>query len=220
MAIEKKLTYSINTRIKNESLPSSKEISLKMNNNDNKNMYIVHRALIQQLNTKRQRNAHTKTRSEVRGGGKKPWKQKGTGRARSGSIRSPLWRGGGVIFGPRNTTYTEKINKKEKKLAIKILIYNKFDKTTVIDNIANNLIKPNTKLILNNINYFGLTTKYKENILIIVSTKTQTLYLSLRNLPNIELIAANNLNVLSLMKADKILMTLDALNNINNIYND
>jgi large subunit ribosomal protein L4 len=86
---------------------------------------IVHRALVRQLANARQGNASTKTRAEVRGGGRKPWRQKGTGRARAGSIRSPLWRGGGVIFGPKPRDYETKMNRKERRLALRTVLFSR-----------------------------------------------------------------------------------------------
>nr|YP_009298094.1 ribosomal protein L4 [Plocamium cartilagineum]AOM68032.1 ribosomal protein L4 [Plocamium cartilagineum] len=218
MIIKQELTYSIITEKNLEK--SSKKIIFKIKNKDEKGMYIVHRALVRQLNIKRQGNAHTKTRSEVRGGGKKPWKQKGTGRARAGSIRSPLWKGGGVIFGPRKKKYITKINKKEKQLALRTLIYNKFKKTIITENINDYFHTPSTKLVLKLINNFGLDITKKEKLLIIVNQKNKNLYLSIRNLINIELISADQLNILALIKADRLLITIDALNKIHTRYND
>lgn len=215
MIKEEKLVYSIIQ----EDNTTNKEIVFRIKQNNAQNMYIIHRSLIQQLSKQRQGNACTKTRSQVRGGGRKPWKQKGTGKARAGSIRSPLWRGGGVIFGPATKNYTHKINKKEKQLALRTLIYNKFRDTLVVDNIFDNLREPKTKNIINALQKFGIYTNKKEKILIIVDTKKKNLYLSIRNLQNIELIAANQLNVLSIIKADKLLITVNGLNKINKIYN-
>lgn len=215
MVTKHKLTYSVLTEETNPK--STKEISLKVS--ENKGMYIIHRALIKQLNNKRQGTAHTKTRSEVRGGGKKPWKQKGTGRARAGSIRSPLWKGGGVIFGPKRKNYNTKINKKEKQLALRTLIYNKFKKTFVTEDLAKNIKKPETKSTLKIIKKLGIDIEKQTKILIIVATKNPNFHLSLRNLPNIELITANQLNILALLKADKIIITVNALDKINEVYN-
>jgi len=216
--IQKNITYSIQSTDNNANL--SKTINLLINDNTDKQMYIVHRALKQHLNNKRQGSAHTKTRSEVRGGGKKPWKQKGTGRARAGSTRSPLWKGGGVIFGPRTRVYTKKINKKERKLAIKTLIYNKFKNTIIINNFFNKITQPSTRLAFNLLGKLGIEMQKnnKSKVLLIVKDKNSNLYLSVRNLDNLELITANNLNVLSLIKADQILITLEALNTIEKIY--
>ena len=197
------------------------EVSFKINQKHQQNIYLVHRVLKWQLYQNRQGNAHTKTRDEVRGGGKKPWKQKGTGKARAGSSRSPLWKGGGVIFGPRSKIYKSKINKKEKQLAIQNIIYNKFPDTFVIKNNFNNLDKPNTKYILEQLNYLNLNiTKNKHKILFIVEKKYNNLYLSLRNIPNIEIIQANQLNTLALLNAHQLIITLDGLNIIKKMYNE
>nr|YP_009397274.1 ribosomal protein L4 [Thuretia quercifolia]ARW66460.1 ribosomal protein L4 [Thuretia quercifolia] len=216
--MQKKIIYSIKSHKNiNESI-SKKEIYLSINEKYDKQMYILHKAIKKQLNEKRQGNAHSKTRSEVRGGGKKPWKQKGTGRARAGSTRSPLWKGGGVIFGPRNKTYETKINKKEKLLAIQTLIYNKLKQTVIIDNFLNNLNKPSTKNVVNELKKIGIDTNKNSHTLIIVDKKNNELYLSIRNLTKIELITVNNINLLSLIKANKILITLSALNIMSKIY--
>nr|YP_010198649.1 ribosomal protein L4 [Gracilaria pacifica]UAD87065.1 ribosomal protein L4 [Gracilaria pacifica] len=193
-------------------------MTMKLCKQDSHNMYILHRALTQKLIKKR--NAHTKTRSEVRGGGRKPWKQKGTGRARAGSNRSPLWRGGGVIFGPRIKKHKNKINKKEKILALRILIENKFKNTIVAEDFINKLNKPSTRLIINNLKKYNLDTNKKNNILIIVSEKSENLYLSTRNLKNVEILNAKHINIISLLKANQIIINKDALNIINKVYND
>nr|WGH12974.1 ribosomal protein L4 [Echinothamnion sp.] len=214
MSITKKLTYKLSsTTLENR----SQNIELKVSNENEKQMYLIHRALKQQLTNNRKRNAHSKTRSEVRGGGKKPWKQKGTGRARAGSSRSPLWRGGGVIFGPRKKLYKSKINKKEKRLAINTLIANKFNNTIIIDQILNNIDKPNTKTAITEINKFGIKVNKTQNILLIVNKKTTILHLSLRNIKNLELIEVRSINVLSLLKADIIVITHSALKHINKL---
>jgi len=215
----KTLKYSIIESINNPN-KNFTEIKLKISNDLKKNMYITHRVIKQQLHTQRQGNANTKTRSEVRGGGKKPWKQKGTGRARAGSIRSPLWRGGGVIFGPQPKQYIFKVNKKEKQLAIRILLYNKYSQTIITQNFCETLNKPNTHNVIESLNNLGIQTNNKQRVLIIVSNKSQALYLSIRNIANVDIICANHLNTLSLIKADKILITNQALNLINTIYND
>ena len=108
--------------------------------------YLVHRAVVAQLNKKRQGTVSTKTRSEVTGGGKKPWKQKGTGNARSGSSNSPLWAGGGVAFGPKPRSYAHKINIKERRLAITTALHHNFSKVTVVETLPQD--KVNTKSTL------------------------------------------------------------------------
>nr|YP_063606.1 ribosomal protein L4 [Gracilaria tenuistipitata var. liui]Q6B8V4.1 RecName: Full=Large ribosomal subunit protein uL4c; AltName: Full=50S ribosomal protein L4, chloroplastic [Gracilaria tenuistipitata var. liui]AAT79681.1 50S ribosomal protein L4 [Gracilaria tenuistipitata var. liui] len=217
MNIKKKLIYSIISS-KDTKEKESEEIVVKLSKQSNKKIYILHRALIHQLSNHRNRNAHTQTRGEVSGGGRKPWKQKGTGRARAGSNRSPLWRGGGVIFGPRHKKYVNKINKKEKQLALRILINNKFKNTIVTENFISKISTPNTKILVNNLKKYNLDTN--NNILIIVNEKSNDLYLSTRNLKNVELLAANHLNIVSLLKANHIIINKDALDIINKMYND
>nr|UAD87240.1 ribosomal protein L4 [Gracilaria pacifica] len=202
----------------NKTQTYNQDMTMKLCKQDSHNMYVLHRALTQKLI--KNRNAHTKTRSEVRGGGRKPWKQKGTGRARAGSNRSPLWRGGGVIFGPRIKKHKNKINKKEKILALRILIENKFKNTIVAEDFINKLNKPSTKLIINNLKKYNLDTNKKNNILIIVSEKSDNLYLSTRNLKNVEILNAKHINIISLLKANQIIINKDALNIINKAYND
>ena len=162
MATDTIITYEASSEyIQNEGRP---EIKLKIATSNS--MYIIHSALVKQLATKRQGTAHSKTRSEVRGGGRKPWKQKGTGKARAGSIRSPLWKGGGVTFGPRTRNYISKINAKEKKLAIRTLLYNKAPHILVISNEEIFLAKPSTQLLLDKIQ--NLNLDLNKRILIIV----------------------------------------------------
>nr|WGH13766.1 ribosomal protein L4 [Lophurella pseudocorticata] len=212
MSIKKELIYRFSSITKET---CSQNIELKVSNENEKQMYLIHRALKQQLTNNRIRNAHSKTRSEVRGGGKKPWKQKGTGRARAGSNRSPLWKGGGIIFGPRQKIYKSKINKKEKRLAINTVIANKFNQTIIINNILNDLVKPNTQAAISELNKFGIKIKKTQNILLIVDKKTTILHLSFRNIQNLELIEVQSINILSLLKADIIMITDSALKNIN-----
>nr|YP_010619312.1 Ribosomal protein L4 [Amplisiphonia pacifica]WAX03325.1 Ribosomal protein L4 [Amplisiphonia pacifica] len=212
MSITKELQYkfSFNSQEKN-----AKIIKLQIINEHQEQMYLIHRALKQQLTNNRIRNAHSKTRSEVRGGGKKPWKQKGTGRARAGSSRSPLWKGGGIIFGPRKKIYKSKINKKEKRLAINTILANKFSNTIVTSSILDNIITPNTKTAISEIKKLGAKIQKKHRLLLIVDKKTKFLYLSFRNIHNLELIEVHSINVLSLLKADTIIITNCALEKIN-----
>nr|YP_007878228.1 50S ribosomal protein L4 [Calliarthron tuberculosum]AGA63839.1 50S ribosomal protein L4 [Calliarthron tuberculosum] len=196
--------------------PNQKSIHLRIS--ESKNMYVIHRALVKQLHKKRQGNANCKTRSEVRGGGKKPWKQKGTGKARAGSIRSPLWKGGGVIFGPKTKEYTKKINKKEQQLAIRNLLYNKKNQTIIIDNTYFESNQPNTKLLLENINKLKINNTDK--IIIVLSKKDVNTYLSIRNLKNIELIQANQLNLISIIRAKYLVITEESLDIIQKVYNE
>ena len=114
---------------------------------ENSGNYLVHKDILRHQISKKQGTVSTKTRSEVRGGGRKPWKQKGTGRARAGSNRSPLWKGGGVIFGPKPKTTVLKLNKKERKLALQTLLYNKRNNVLIIDGLEESVTDPKTKIL-------------------------------------------------------------------------
>lgn len=191
--------------------------AIQLNISNTNGMYIIHRGLVKQMTNKRQGSAHSKTRSEVRGGGRKPWKQKGTGKARAGSIRSPLWRGGGVIFGPRTKNYSQKMNIKERKIALQTLLFNKQACTLIIPESELQLNTPKTKLINQKISNLGL--KNSKKILIVVEKKNLNLYLALRNLQNVELIQANQINIVSLLKAENIILTKEGLLTIEGMYN-
>nr|ARW64191.1 ribosomal protein L4 [Chondria sp. (in: red algae)] len=212
MTIKKEIKYPIiNPLSQNESIVANIELS----NHIDKQIYCVHRLLKHYLTNNRIRKANTKTRSEIRGGGKKPWKQKGTGRARAGSNRSPLWRGGGVIFGPKYKQYKSKINKKEKHLAINAILYNKTQNIIAVDEKLISVEKPSTKTILTNLANLGLNIRQDQKILIIGENNNYTTYLSLKNLANIELIDRININAISLLKANLIIITNQAVNALN-----
>ena len=194
------------------------EHKLKLNVLEKSGNYLVHKDILRQQIQQKQGTSSTKTRSEVRGGGAKPWKQKGTGKARAGSNRSPLWRGGGVIFGPKPKLNMLKLNKKERKLAIQTLLYNKRNSLLIIDNLEDEITTSKTKILINIFKNWGVELDKK--ILIIVSRKTLSLKLSIRNIKNIELISAINLNTLSLLKAKQILVTPLAINDIKETFCD
>jgi large subunit ribosomal protein L4 len=191
---------------------------LKLNVLEKSGNYLLHKDLLRHYNSQRQGTASTKTRSEVRGGGAKPWRQKGTGRARAGSNRSPLWKGGGVIFGPKPKTISIKLNKKERRLALQTLLYNKKNNILVIENLENGLADSKTK------SFLEICTKCSVNldqkVLVVVSQKTIPLKLATQNIKNVELILASNLNTFSLLKAKQILLTPLALNTIKEVYCD
>ncbi|MFB2768688.1 50S ribosomal protein L4 [Pelatocladus sp. BLCC-F211] len=178
--------------------------------------HVVHRALIRQMANARQGTASTKTRSEVRGGGRKPWRQKGTGRARAGSIRSPLWRGGGVIFGPKPRDYEIKMNRKERKLALRTAFAGRVDDLIVVEEFSEQLQRPKTKELVSAIARWGIEPESKT--LLILSEKSENVILSARNVENLKLIAADNLNVYDLLHADKIVLTASALEKIQEVY--
>lgn len=180
--------------------------------------HIVHRALVRQMANGRQGTASTKTRSEVRGGGRKPWRQKGTGRARAGSIRSPLWRGGGVIFGPKPRDYEIKMNRKERRLALRTALSSRGPDMVVVEEFAENLPRPKTKELLGAMVRWGIEPEAK--ILLIVSEKDETVYLSARNIAKLKLISATQLNVYDLLWADKIVATSSALAKIQEVYSE
>lgn len=200
------------------STQNTKPQSINLRVSELNHMHIIHRALIKQIHEKRQGNAHCKTRSEIRGGGKKPWKQKGTGKARVGSIRSPLWKGGGVIFGPKSKKYKQKLNKKEQKLALRNLLYNKKENIVVIDSLSMQIDKPNTKFLLSKISQLKIGTQ--EKVLIIVAKKNINLYLSTRNLKNIELVCANQISTESLITNKHLVIEAQALKIIERVYNE
>jgi large subunit ribosomal protein L4 len=180
--------------------------------------HIVHRALVRQMNNSRQGTASTKTRAEVRGGGRKPWRQKGTGRARAGSIRSPLWRGGGVIFGPKPRDYSVKMNRKERRLALRTAFQGRTDDLIVVEDFAAELPRPKTKDLVQAMTRWGIEPESK--VLFVVAERNENVYLSSRNLSNVRLISANNLNVFDLLAADRIVATQSALDMIQEVYGD
>ena len=181
-------------------------------------VHIVHRALIRQTNNARQGTACAKTRAEVRGGGRKPWKQKGTGRARAGSIRSPLWRGGGVIFGPKPKDYNMKMNRKERRLALRTAVMSRIEDTIVVQDFATNLAQPKTKEFVQAMARWGVEAESK--VLIIVAQVEDNTLLSIRNIGNVKMISASGLNVFDLLNADQIVATAEAIAKIQEVYND
>ena len=215
MTVQKFITYSP-LDINGKELESSHE--LRLNVLEESGNYLLHKDLLRHFNSKRQGTVSTKTRSEVRGGGRKPWKQKGTGRARAGSNRSPLWKGGGVSFGPKPRTFTLKLNKKERRLALQTLLYNKKNNILLIENLENEITEPKTKNFLKVCQNCSITLDQK--VLVIVSKKTTALKLATQNIPNVELISASSLNTLSLLKAKQIILTPLAINYIKEIYCD
>ncbi len=178
--------------------------------------HIVHRALVRQLTNARQGTASTKTRSEVRGGGRKPWRQKGTGRARAGSIRSPLWRGGGVIFGPKPRDFNLKMNRKERRLALRTAFLSRIDDLIVVEEFNEQLSRPKTKDLVAALARWGAAAENKT--LLILSEFPENVYLSARNIENLKVIAADQLNVYDLLHADKIVLTTSALEKIQEVY--
>jgi large subunit ribosomal protein L4 len=213
MTIQKFITYTP-LDITGKQLDSNHE--LKLNILESSGNYLVHKDLLRHFSSQRQGTVSTKTRAEVRGGGRKPWRQKGTGRARAGSNRSPLWRGGGVIFGPKPKKVFLKVNKKERRLALQTLLYNKKDNLLIIENLESEIYEPKTKAFLKICK--DCSINLKEKVFVIVAQKTIPLKLATQNLKNVELILVSNLNTLSLLKAKQIILTPLAINYIKEIY--
>lgn len=180
--------------------------------------HIVHRAMVRQMNNGRQGTVSTKTRTEVRGGGRKPWRQKGTGRARAGSSRSPLWKGGGVIFGPKPRDYSTKMNRKERRLALRTALQGRVDQMVVVEDFAAQFSRPKTKELLAAIARWEINASSK--ILMILPELEENIYLSARNVATLKLIAATSLNVYDLLEADFLVVTASALEKIQEVYSD
>ncbi|HLP91966.1 MAG TPA: 50S ribosomal protein L4 [Nostocaceae cyanobacterium] len=178
--------------------------------------HVVHRALVRQMTNSRQGTACTKTRAEVRGGGRKPWRQKGTGRARAGSIRSPLWRGGGVIFGPKPRDYEVKMNRKERRLALRTAFVGRSEDLIVVQDFSNELPRPKTKELVTALARWGAAPE--EKTLLILSEIPENVELSARNIEKLKVIRADQLNVYDLLLADKIVVTPATLEKIQEVY--
>ena len=177
------------------------------------NEHLVHRAVIQHLANRRQGTQKAKTRSEVSGGGRKPWRQKGTGHARQGSTRSPQWKGGGVVFAPVPRDYSQKMNKIEKRLAIKSVLTEK--------------VAENNFLVLDELKFDEIKTKKMEdvlknlkvdNALIIIGEDSENVFLSARNLSNAETIAPAGINVYDMLKYNTIIATKSSVAAIEEVY--
>jgi len=215
MTIQKFIRYTP-LNLNGQRLDSTHE--LQLNILEESGNYLLHKDLLRHFNSQKQGTVSTKTRSEVRGGGRKPWRQKGTGRARAGSNRSPLWKGGGIIFGPKPKKIILKLNKKERRLALQTLLYNKKNNILILENLENELSEPKTKTFLKVCQDCEINLDQK--LLVIVSKKTIPLKLATQNIKNVELISASNLNTLSLLKAKQIILTPSAINDIQEIYCD
>ena len=176
------------------------------------NIHVMHLALRRQLNNGRSGNACTKTRAEVAGGGKKPWKQKGTGRARAGSLRSPLFKGGGVIFGPKPRSYAFNMPQKARKLALKSALSARESQLVIVKDFST-ISEPKTKLMVSALKSLNVSGK----VLVVANfaaDENKNLELSARNIPCIKLLLPTNLNVKDLLEADFVIMTESAVNEI------
>jgi large subunit ribosomal protein L4 len=178
------------------------------------NVHVLHSAVLLQQASLRSGTHDTKGRSEVRGGGRKPWKQKGTGRARQGSIRSPQWKGGGIVFGPTPRSYSFKLPRKVRRLAIKSALSSKVvdNQIIVLDQLS--LSQPKTKdiaKILNNL-------KVSRKALVVTADFDNNVALSARNIPGVKFVSAEGINVLDVMKHDQLIITKDAVAKVEEVF--
>lgn len=177
------------------------------------NEHLVHMAVLQQLANKRQGTQKAKTRSEVRGGGRKPWRQKGTGHARQGSTRSPQWTGGGVVFAPTPRDYSFKLNKKEKRAALKSALTSRVveNKFVVVDELKLDEIKTKKFVeVLKNLNV--------EKALVILNDMDEKVIASAANIPTVKTTQTNELNVFDVLKHDTVVVTKAAVATIEEVY--
>ena len=177
------------------------------------NEHLVHMAVVSQLANKRQGTQKAKTRSEVSGGGRKPWRQKGTGHARQGSIRAPQWKGGGVVFAPVPRDYSFKLNKKEKRAALKSVLTSRVqeNKFIVVDELKMDEIKTKTfKGVLDNLN--------AEKALVVLNDMDANVIASAKNIPTVKTTQTNELNVFDVLKYNTVVVTKDAVATIEEVY--
>ena len=178
------------------------------------NEAVVHSVLVNYLANQRQGTQSTKTRAEVRGGGRKPWRQKGTGRARQGSIRAPQWIKGGIALGPKPRSYSYKVNKKEKQLAIRSLLSSKVleNELTVVEKLE--MKEAKTKEMVKTLS----NLKVEGKTLIIVADKNENVYLSSRNIEGVKAITLNMINVYDLLNYNKLVLPLDTVKKLEEVY--
>ena len=177
------------------------------------NEHLVHMAVVQQLANNRQGTQKAKTRSEVRGGGRKPWRQKGTGHARQGSTRAPQWTGGGVVFAPTPRDYSFKLNKKEKRAALKSALTSRVveNKFVVVDELKLDEVKTKKFAeVLKNLNV--------EKALVVLNSMDTNVIMSAKNLPTVKTAQTNELNVFDVLKYDTVVVTKDAIATIEEVY--
>ena len=177
---------------------------------------LLHRAVLRQQAHSRQGTASTLTRSEVRGGGRKPYKQKGTGRARQGSIRTPLRPGGGIIFGPKPRKYNLEMNRKERRLALRTALMSRISDAKIIKDFGSKLEVPKTSEIVALLKRVGIDSDVK--ILIILNKPSEIIKRSIKNLEKVKLISADQLNVFDLLNANSLVIGEDALSTIKEVY--
>ena len=177
------------------------------------NEHLVHMAVVQNLANKRQGTQKAKTRSEVSGGGRKPWRQKGTGHARQGSTRAPQWKGGGVVFAPVPRDYSFKLNKKEKRAALKSVLTSRVqdNKLIVLEELKLDSIKTKDfKKVMDNLKV--------DKAMVVIGEQDQNVILSARNLPKVNTAVAENINVYDVLKGDTLVLTKDAVAKIEEVF--
>ena len=177
------------------------------------NEHLVHMAVVQQLANNRQGTQKAKTRSEVSGGGRKPWRQKGTGHARQGSTRAPHWTGGGVVFAPVPRDYSFKLNKKEKRAALKSVLTSRVldNKLIVVDELKFDEIKTkNFKAVMDNLKV--------SKALVVIAENDEKVVMSARNIPAVKTAQVNTINVYDVLKGDTLVLTKDAVAKIEEVY--
>ena len=177
------------------------------------NEHLVHMAVVQQLANNRQGTQKAKTRSEVRGGGRKPWRQKGTGHARQGSTRAPQWTGGGVVFAPTPRDYSFKLNKKEKRAALKSALSSRVaeNKFVVVDELRFDAIK--TKDFAKVMSNLGV-----EKALVVINDNDTNVVMSAKNIPTVKTASTSTINVYDILKYNTVVVTKDAVNTIQEVY--
>ncbi|MBC7087034.1 MAG: 50S ribosomal protein L4 [Tissierellales bacterium] len=178
------------------------------------NEHAVYEVVKNQLANKRQGTQSAKTRAEVRGGGRKPWRQKGTGRARQGSIRSPQWKGGGVVFAPKPRDYSYSVPKKVKRLALKSVLTSKVveNEMIVVDDLKLNA--PKTKEMINILN----NLKADKKALIVIDKRDENVILAARNIPNVQTAYVNTINVYDILKYNSFIITKEAVKKVEEVY--
>ncbi len=177
------------------------------------NEHLVHMAVVQNLANKRQGTQKAKTRSEVSGGGRKPWRQKETGHARQGSTRAPQWKGGGVVFAPTPRDYSFKLNKKEKRAALKSVLTSRVqdNKLIVLDELKFDAIKTKEfKKVMDNLKV--------DKAMVVIGGQDENVILSARNLPRVNTAVAENINVYDILKGDTLVLTKDAVAKIEEVF--
>ena len=179
---------------------------------------LMHRAVLRQQAHSRQGTASTLTRAEVRGGGRKPYKQKGTGRARQGSIRTPLRPGGGIVFGPKPRTYNLAMNRKERRLALRTALMARIDDVIVVKDFGAALEAPKTREVVDALGRLGVAADAK--VLIVLTAPSDVVKRSVRNLEKVKLITADQLNVFDLLHANALVLGEEALATIQEVYGD